>query len=181
MLVVILKRSFERKKLNVGGSSESAISRVSKQSKPVGKAPDDFNVPRIDPYDDRDEEGYISEHSVDDTVEETRKRRRFKDELELELRGAELDDYSDLEEEDAFVNKINLFCQKSAEPNDSDLKTNKVHYKQTLKESERVLRHGILKAFQNICVPFKPWWLLDCISVKNVKINGHERTNVKKN
>ena len=162
-----------------GGSSESAISIVSKHSKQVVKAPDDLIVPRTDPYDDKDEEGYISEHSIDDTVEETRKRRRIKDDLELELRGAESDDYSDLEEEDAFVNKFYLFCQKSAEPNDSDLKTNKVHYKQTLKESERVLRHGILKAFQNICVPFKPSWLLDCISVKNVKINGHERTNVK--
>ena len=112
-----------------------------------------------------EDDGYRSEYSEYDTVEETIERRDFKDKVEKDLISMEQLENDNEKSDSLFLDKFEMYMITVSGGSDVG----------TVKEYTEIVKKFVLPTFHETHSPFSANWLLDCGSVKHITINEKER------
>ena len=127
------------------------------------------------PFDENNDEDYVSEFEDGDSEDYTTLRRRNKDNLELKLR--EIDDCTTRKYDgDEFVlEKFKAHMSNISKTEHTKGEFGKIQEPSTVLKYTRAIEKDLLPAFHALFEPFDSRWLLDCTTTKQCLINGEER------
>ena len=127
------------------------------------------------PFDNEDEEFYLSEYEDEDQIEYTSKRRQNKDKLELNLRAIDDIKKSDCKGDDEIIRRFRSFMQTISNSGNPTGEFSKFQETSTVGMYTRAIERDVLRAFHELFDPFDSMWLLDCTSPKVCTFEGEER------
>ena len=125
------------------------------------------------------DEDYFSEIDVDDDQMFTIRRRKNKDELELQLRLIDDLQNPEIEGDNLIVEKFTEFMRNKRNTDVNEGGYSKKTEPTTINIYAGVVRNDILRAFHKLVQPFDARWLTDCKTPKECKFEGEERLHVR--
>ena len=125
------------------------------------------------------DEDYYSEIDVDDDEMFTSRRRKNKDELELQLRLIDDLQNPEIEGDNLIVEKFTEFMRNKRNKDVNEGGYSKKTEPTTINIYAGVVRNDILRAFHKLVQPFDARWLTDCKTPKEYKFEGEERLHVR--
>ena len=128
------------------------------------------------PFDpEESDETYLSELEEDDDIDFTCRRRRVKDNLELELRMVDSMENPEQAGDDEIVSKFRNFMQIKKKKAKSDGEFMKLKQVSTVDMYTNAIKNSIIPAFHRLVTPFDARWILDCTTQKQCTIDGEPR------
>ena len=115
---------------------------------------------------------YESEYEEGDSCDFTDERRSIKDELESQLRC--IDDVEYDQSSDEIIEKFKVYMRMKKDTKKDGLFSESKEAS-TVKLYPRLVEVHLFTACCQVVDAFEPWMLLDCSTVKNIKICGKER------
>jgi hypothetical protein len=124
------------------------------------------------------DEDYYSEIDIDDDEMFTIRRRKHKDDLELQLRVIDDLQNPEIEGDNLIVEKFIEFMRNKRNKDVNVEGYSKQTEPTTIQMYAGVVRNDILRAFHKLVEPFDARWLTDCRTPKECKFEGEERLHV---